>query len=62
MLLLHSKSSKEPRFLSFFLADGFILDGNYLDAWTERMEGKKSPVYLLSPEKTAEIKSLFSAP
>lgn len=30
-----------------FIKEGFILKGDYLDAWTERMEGKSSVCYRL---------------
>jgi len=62
VLLLYSSSSQEPRFLSFFLKEGFVLDGNYLDAWTERMEGKTTAVYLLSSGRKAKIAALFPTP
>jgi hypothetical protein len=57
VLLLYSSSSSEPRFLSIFLKEGFVFEGYYLDAWAERMEDKKSSVYLLNAEKQAQIEA-----
>lgn len=62
VLLLHSRVSKKPRFLSFFLTEGFIFDGYYIDAWTESMEERKSSVYLLDSEQKTHLNALLKVP
>ena len=45
--LITTPPSAESQILNIYLREGYILLGEYLDAWTERMEGKASKVYLL---------------
>ena len=59
VLILHSNDSKEIKYLSFFLRDGFVYEGYYLEAWTDRMQGNKSPVYLLNKNEIARAELIF---
>lgn len=36
------------RTISVHLKDGFLIDGDYLNAWNQRMKGGKSKVYMIS--------------
>jgi hypothetical protein len=50
----------QPRkFISVWLKEGFIYEGYFLDAWTERMNGKSSKVYLINEELKSFLDALF---
>jgi hypothetical protein len=59
VLFLFQKNSSEPEMLSLFLSEGFVYQGYFIDAWTERMEGHKSRVYILSKEKEKKLSDLL---
>jgi hypothetical protein len=53
-----SPSGHHTKFVSIWLKGGFLYKGYFLDAWTERMKGKKSKVYLLSQNMKRFLLSL----
>lgn len=61
VLVMYSDLS-EPDYLSLYLSEGFVFEGHFLDAWTERMIGRKSTVYLLSFEEAEKARELLSRP
>lgn len=56
-LLCYVEGETEPKTYAVFLKDGLVFEGYYLDAWTERMEGKESMCYKI----TSDISKLFKS-
>ena len=59
VLLLYRKTSSDPEYLSIFLKDGFIYEGYYLEAWTDRMNNEKSLVYIMSKDQVEKVRLIL---
>jgi hypothetical protein len=52
----------EAREISIWVEDGLIFDGNYLDAWGERMRGGKSRAFRLNRELRSFFREMAKDP
>lgn len=51
VLKFEKQNRKEPEYVSLFLQDGFLFQGEYLAAWYDRMRGFPSYCYVLSDQQ-----------
>lgn len=56
-LIVTDESNQIAEYAVFF-KEGFILKGDYLDAWTQRMEGKASVCYRLNDKTKNYLQQL----